>query len=565
MTAFIRESTVGQLIHAASKGRLLPYPEEESDFVVPQKFRLQPKKEATASSNQTLVPEPASAGDNNAEKPLEHCVTPSDQDLEKGGRNVQAEEEKEMVDDDFLVGWYGDDDKENPQNWSFGKKCVVTGGILLLTWSVYIGSAIYASSVPGVMDYFKVSQTKSILGLSLFLLGLGTGPLILSPLSEVPFIGRNPIYMATLFIFFILQIPTVTTTNYSALMALRFFAGFIGSPALATGGATLGDIWSPMKLNYCFAIWTSAAALGPVLGPVISGFPAMFHGWRWPLYELLMISGFTLIVLSVSLPETSAATILLKRAERLRKLTKNEALRSQSEIDQANTSPKDVLYEALIRPFQLTLEPAVLFVNIYLALAYSLFYLFFESFPLVFGGIYGFNLALQGLPFLGIAVGCFLAMGGYSLFVYYHVEPKFKRTGVLIPEDKLQAALVASWFMPISLLLFGWLSRPSVHWMGPVVAAALYIPGIVLLFQSCLIYLPTAYPRYAASLLAGNDFFRSSGAAGFILFGRALFTNLGIGGGCSLLAGLTAIMIPFLWVFYLRGAEIRRWSKYAQS
>ncbi|KAH8914481.1 hypothetical protein BT69DRAFT_1342792 [Atractiella rhizophila] len=71
---------------------------------------------------------------------------------------------------------------------------------------------ISASSVPGVMDYFKVSQTKSILGLSLFLLGLGTGPLILSPLSEVPFIGRNPVYMATLFIFFILQIPTVTTT-----------------------------------------------------------------------------------------------------------------------------------------------------------------------------------------------------------------------------------------------------------------------------------------------------------------------------------------------------------------
>src|SRR2546430_275475 len=74
----------------------------------------------------------------------------------------------------------------------------------------------------------------------------GIGPMILSPLSEVPAIGRNPIYMATLFLFVILQIPAVTTSNYSVLMAMRFLTGFVGSPALATGGASLADIWAPM-------------------------------------------------------------------------------------------------------------------------------------------------------------------------------------------------------------------------------------------------------------------------------------------------------------------------------
>ncbi|KAH8927002.1 MFS general substrate transporter [Atractiella rhizophila] len=588
MSALLRESIIGQFIHAASKGRFLPYPEERRDFEIPSKFlqkrplrasnnasidtlvseapsrpqRVAVKKTLEIERNDTLVDETAGALSRTASKeklPVSRTETLVG-DLEKG-----KEEEKVAEEDVFLVGWYADDDQENPQNWSFRKKSVVTAAIMLLTFSVYIGSAIYSSSIPGVMEYFHVSQTKAILGLSLFVLGYGIGPMILSPLSEVPAIGRNPIYMATLFLFVILQIPAVTTSNYSVLMAMRFLTGFVGSPALATGGASLADIWAPMKMPYVIGLWSVGAVLGPVLGPVISGFAAMNAGWRWPLYELLMISGFALIVLSFILPETNAATILLKRAERLRKITGNNNLRSKSEIDQANTTTKDVLYEALVRPFQLALEPAVLFINVYIALAYSIFYLWFEAFPIVFGEIYGFNLGLQGLPFIGIAVGCFLAFAGYAAFQYYHVEPKFRRTGVLVPEERLQVALVASLFIPVSLLLFGWLSRPSVHWMGPIIAASLYIPGIFLLFQSCIVYLPMSYPLYAASLLAGNDLFRSSGGAAFPLFGHALFKTLGVGGGSSLLAGLSAIMIPILFFFYKKGAEIRKWSKYAQA
>ena len=37
-------------------------------------------------------------------------------------------------------------------------------------------------------------------------------------------------------------------------------------------------------------------------------------------------------------------------------------------------SAYDVLFESLLRPFQLMLEPAVLYINIYLALAYAIFY-----------------------------------------------------------------------------------------------------------------------------------------------------------------------------------------------
>ena len=37
-----------------------------------------------------------------------------------------------------------------------------------------------------------------------------------------------------------------------------------------------------------------AAVCGPILSPVIGGFAAMNSGWRWPVYELIFASGFSL-------------------------------------------------------------------------------------------------------------------------------------------------------------------------------------------------------------------------------------------------------------------------------
>ena len=45
----------------------------------------------------------------------------------------------------------------------------------ILTFSVYIGSAIYTVSIPGIMAEFGVSYTKATLGLSLYVLAYGLG------------------------------------------------------------------------------------------------------------------------------------------------------------------------------------------------------------------------------------------------------------------------------------------------------------------------------------------------------------------------------------------------------
>ena len=206
---------------------------------------------------------------------------------------------------------------------------------------------------------------------------------------------------------------------------------------------------------------------------------------------------------------------------------------------------------ALVRPITLNFtEPMVFLLNLYIALIYGLLYIWFESFPIVFEGIYKFNLDEEGLAFVGILLGAILVIPPFFYYLYKVVEPQFNENGELKPEKRLPPAFVGAFCIPICLFWFGWSARPSIHWIMPIIGSGFFAVGTFLLFNSVLNYLPDAYPEYAASVLAGNDFMRSSFGAGFPLFATAMYKNLGVGWASSTLGFLSIAFIPIPFLLY---------------
>jgi hypothetical protein len=68
--------------------------------------------------------------------------------------------------------------------------------------------------------------------------------------------------MATFGLFVILCVPTALVNNLPGLLVLRFLQGFFGSPCLATGGASIGDLYSLLKLPYFLTGWATFATCG---------------------------------------------------------------------------------------------------------------------------------------------------------------------------------------------------------------------------------------------------------------------------------------------------------------
>ncbi len=164
----------------------------------------------------------------------------------------------------------------------------------------------------------------------------------------------------------------------------------------------------------------------------------------------------------------------------------------------------------LARAFTLIFsEPIILVIDLYTALLYGVLYVWFESFPLVFGGIYQFSIGQQGLVFLGIFVGALVTVPCYMLWLRWYLVPSlreqsFKPEGILVPTFFGAIAL------PLCLFWFGWTSNPAIHWIVPIVGSGFFTVSIVTLFSPTLNYLGMAYPQYAASVFAGNALFRAS-------------------------------------------------------
>ena len=68
----------------------------------------------------------------------------------------------------------------------------------------------------------------------------------------------------------------------------------------------------------------------------------------------------------------------------------------------------------------------------------------------------------------------------------------------------------------------------------------------------------------AVEAVAANIILRSSVAAGFPLFTKQMFENLGVNWACTLLGCLAAIMVPMPFIFRAYGPFLRGKSKACQ-
>ncbi|CAH0046726.1 unnamed protein product [Clonostachys solani] len=471
---------------------------------------------------------------------------------------------------EFLqVGWDGgDDDPLCPRSFSKPKKWMIVAIVSMACFCVTAASSVYTSTYQQMEESFGNSRRVSVLGLSLFVLGIGCGPLFFSPLSE--FFGRRPVYLVAWSLYVIWTIPQAVANNITTMLVARFLAAFSGSTFLAVAGGTVGDLFSKDQLQYPMAIFTVSPFIGPCIGPVIGGFINYNTHWRWTYYVMLMWSFALLMAIAFLVPETFHPAILRQKAKILRQSTGDSRWRAP--IEEQDKSILVAVSRSLKRPFQLLVfEPMCLSLCIFSALLLGILYLFFGAFPLIFHTHHQFNLWQVGLSFLGIGVGLILGVLTdpiWSRIRLHYVSKLAESTGKPSdgePEFRLPPAIFGSLLVPLGLFMFAWTTYTSIHWIVPITGSAIFGMGNILVFTGIFAFLVDAYPDYAASALAANACVRCVFAAAFPLFGNEMYLALGFQWASSLLAFLTLAMVPFPFLFFKYGKTIRSKSRMAKN
>ncbi|EPE25398.1 MFS general substrate transporter [Glarea lozoyensis ATCC 20868] len=484
----------------------------------------------------------------------------AEQNMENGG---PAEK------DPFEVHWDGgESDPMNPRSMSAARKWLVVLIVSASSLCVTCTSSIYTSTYTQLEDEFGISRIVATLGLSLFIMGLGIGPMLLGPLSE--FYGRRPIYLVSFSFFIIWLIPSAVAHNIQTMLIARFLDGLSGSAFLSVAGGTVGDMYNREQLQLPMLIYTASPFVGPSIGPLIGGFINQYTTWRWTFYVLLIWSAANLGMIALLVPETYHPVLLRNKARKLRKETGDE--RWKAPLEKTDKSIRKTIGLSLLRPFQLLIfEPMCTNLCLFSAILLGILYLFFGAFPVVFEGQHGFTLSQTGLAFLGIFAGM---VAGAMTDPFWHknyarlIKQREEITGEVggsEPEYRLPPAIAGAFLVPTGLFLFAWTTYSSVHWIIPIIGSAIFGMGTLLVFSGIFTFLVDAYPLYAASSLAANSFARSSFGAAFPLFGVQMYHKLGNQWATSLLAFLTVAMMPFPIIFFKYGKKIRGKSRFASA
>ena len=379
-------------------------------------------------------------------------------------------------------------DAEHPNNWRKSRKLLVfVGGIATVVNST-LGSSIPSGAITYIAADFNItSNLKLVLPISIYLVGYVVGPIVCGPLSET--FGRRPVMLYSFLVYIVFTLGCALAPTFACLIFFRWICGIMASAPIAVVGGLYADIYpDPRERGSAMAYFMAATTFGPTMGPLLSGFISHVS-WRWAFWLALIIAVTTLPVL-VFLPETYVPVLLKQKAAQMRKETGQGSMPiyAQSELDKKTV--RYMVTVVLYRPIKmLVYESIVLFTCMYLSLAYAIFYLYFEAYPMIFQGpnsIYKFSSGVAGLAFLPIGIGAFSTA---FIFLWYNdffaKGQKTQKNWAQIEEyRRLPLACIGGPLYVISLFWLGWSAYSNVHWIVPMLSGVPFGMGFLLIFMA---------------------------------------------------------------------------------
>ena len=495
-----------------------------------------------------------------------------------GSRSSQNFRTGEAKDVDLVT--FASNDSGNPRNWPAWRKWSIIAVIIPIDLSVSWGASGFSPAEMKFQEDFGLSTEVATLGLSLAVLGLAFGPMTLAPLSE--YYGRSPIYIFSYGIYLLLLAGTASVQDLGGFLILRLLSGLFSSVTIANFGGTIADLYEPHDTGLPMSLFLWAATFGSPSGFFLMSFVAQYRPWRDVFWALLGICGGFWLIMTFTLRETRHSVILLQRAAKERKERGTDAIDVPDSMKQRGV--KQLFKVTLSRPFRfLFTEAIIMFGALYNGYLYGLSFLFNGAFSLVFGEKgHGFEIMGVGLSFLGIMIGITLGPISNIWQERYYQKQVAQSGGKNVPEARVQLSKVAAITFPISLFWFAWTSGPSFHWIVPIIASALWGWSFYTLILLTYMYTEDSYKVsysfrlnyrrsfgrsqvYSASALAGLGLIRNLAGAGFPLFGRQMFTNLGYEWAGTVLAFLAIVMVPIPFVLSRYGRALRLRSPWAKE
>ncbi|PSS18916.1 hypothetical protein PHLCEN_2v3176, partial [Hermanssonia centrifuga] len=198
-------------------------------------------------------------------------ILPDHADLEKESTNLSQlsspqEDPSPKTQNPYEVTLSPEDDPKNLPLWrKWMIVLIIDAGAICVTGA----SSMAATAEPGIEAEFHVSAVVATLAVTLFVTGMGIGPVLVGPLAAT--FGTRIIYILSFLFLFAFTFPVAFSSSLAVHLIFRFLGGFCGSAFLSVGGGTISDLFSDEDVATPMAAYTISTFVGPIITPVFSG------------------------------------------------------------------------------------------------------------------------------------------------------------------------------------------------------------------------------------------------------------------------------------------------------
>lgn len=165
---------------------------------------------------------------------------------------------------------------------------------------------LYIPSLPAIMDYFSIDQSKVQLLIAIYMLGFSLSHIIYGPLSD--HYGRRPILLIGLSIAIVGSVVILATSNFHAVIVGRLLQGIGFAAGSLLSRAILRDCFKDEMLAKVGSIIGMVASVTVGLAPALGGLIQLLGSWTINFWFILFLTIFAIAYVYCKLPETNPVT-----------------------------------------------------------------------------------------------------------------------------------------------------------------------------------------------------------------------------------------------------------------
>ncbi|KAF7533391.1 hypothetical protein G7Z17_g13523 [Cylindrodendrum hubeiense] len=439
-----------------------------------------------------------------------------------------------------------------------------------------LSSFVYLPTLTPMSKALNVSLTLMNLTVTSYMVVAGIAPAFMGDIADQS--GRKPVYILLFLLMLGANLGMATLNKWSVLLVLRMLLSAGASSTVGVAYGVIADITTVGERGSFIGTIFLFTTMAPTLGPVLGGVLAAKLGWRWIFWFLSILTGVTLLILVIFLPETQG-TIVSDRERRGKGIywsllsPKGDVRRTPEQDDHCQEQgTRRCRFPNPLTSLSVLTHKGSLSIILIGTLAYINFMTLQTSLASLSIETYDLDYLQAGLVYLPAG----LSSAFFSKLTGKYLDWNFRRAnrtfgaedvdvrhlheieGFPIEETRLQGAYVATVISALATVGYGLVAEFKTHIASMLVMQVLAGATAAILFTMVATLLTDYNAHRSATAQAACNLVRCLGAGAGTASFNPLMRAIGPGWTFGIYGTLVLFQAPLIWGLKTHGV---RWRK----